>query len=63
MIKLASDPNASRGWRPTAAADRDAAAATAKGRTKHVWPFLSKQPVQRPLAASSGKPTRSDSGS
>ena len=62
MIERASDPNASRSWRPTAA-DDDAAAKVAKGRPGHAWPFLSKQPVQRPLASGEGKPSRSDSGS
>jgi hypothetical protein len=61
MIQLASDPNASRDWRPAAAGD--ATGKGAKGRPGHAWPFLSKQPVQRPLEKSEAKPSRNDGGS
>lgn len=64
MIQLATDPNASRnGFRPAQADDgKDTTETSARARSGHAWPFLSRT-TARPLRQDSQKPTASDSGS
>jgi len=60
MIQLATDPNASRSWRPAAHDDKRNAFSPQR-RGGHAWPFLSRQPGQ-PVPQETSKPS-SDSGS
>ncbi len=61
MIRLASDPNASRTARRPVSPDARGQPAPERGdRPGHAWPFLSR-PVLRPAAPGAALPPRGDS--
>ncbi len=63
MIRLASDPNASRtAGRPVPPDARSPSAMPRGDRPGHAWPFLSR-PVLRPQAQGASRPPRGDSAS
>jgi hypothetical protein len=63
MIRLASDPNASRTAGRSMSLDARSQPATPRGdRPGHAWPFLSR-PVLRPQAQGTSRPPRGDSTS
>lgn len=58
MIQLASDPTASRNWRPSQAEGKGEPRQPRPGRNVHAWPFISRQ-GDKPLAQ---QPARKPSG-
>jgi hypothetical protein len=63
MIQLATDPNASRNWRPAAAEAKEATlAGNRRPRSGHAWPFISRY-AERASTPQEPKRTPSDSGS
>ena len=64
MIQLATDPNASRNWRPAAAEANEASlAAKRRPRNGHAWPFISRY-AERASVPQETKPVpSSNSGS
>jgi hypothetical protein len=64
MIQLATDPNASRNWRPAAAEAKEAnLAANRRARSGHAWPFISRQGERASVPQESKQTPSSDSGS
>jgi hypothetical protein len=62
MIQLATDPNASRTWRPAASEAKENTLAPRRGRSGHAWPFISRQ-GERPAQQETKRTTNSESGS
>lgn len=63
MIRLASDPQASRpAWRQVSPAAQAQPVPVRGDRPGHAWPFLSR-PSQRPQAQDGSRPPRGDSAS
>ena len=62
MIQLASDPNASRTWRPGQEEDKDASLQLRPGRSAHAWPFISRY-TEKPAAPQQPQEPSSEHGS
>jgi hypothetical protein len=63
MIQLATDPNASRNWRPAAAEAKEANLANRRSRSGHAWPFISRYAERTSVPQEPKRVPSSDSGS
>jgi hypothetical protein len=62
MIQLASDPKASRSWRPLPGDGKETDAAR-RTRSAHAWPFISQYGAKPAAQPQTRQPAASDHGS